>query len=126
MFCICLLLGIAIDRIGTSSNVWPKKESRDQALLLLDLSNPVDISSDDLLNKWLNVEGELRDIQIDNDGLIVFKINSPIQSNGLKCFFSENIKSQDLDQLFSNQKIKLKGLCRRVGNNLVLVDCELI
>lgn len=126
LFCLALFLGVAVDRIVAQNQFRTEGDESSQALLVFNLGNEGEVSSESLVNKWINVQGELTDIQIDSKGEIVLKINTPLQSKGLSCFFSENIRSRKLDQLYSNQKVQLTGLCKKVGKKLVLVDCKII
>lgn len=126
LFFVAIFLGMALDRIFAKNKDWNFGSSNSKSLTLINLNPENGTATERLENKWLNVQGDLMDIQIDAKGEIILKINSPMQENGLSCFFKENIKSKDLDQLYSNQKVQLKGLCKKVGKKLVLVDCKII
>lgn len=126
MFCLAIGIGIAADRVIAKEENWSNKSLDSKALMVYNLAGENEIASEDLVNKWLNIQGELKDIQIDDHGEIVLKINTQIQSKSLSCFFSNHIKSKELDLLYSNKKVQLTGLCKRVGNKIILIDCELI
>ncbi len=126
LFFVTLFMGMTLDRIVSKNKDWSYKSPDSKSLMVLNLDDKNKANSEGLVDKWVNVQGDLMDIQIDAKGEIVLKINTSMQANGLSCFFSENIRSKDLDQLYSNQKVQLKGLCKKVGKTLVLVDCKII
>lgn len=126
MFILALCIGVALDRMIAKNQSWTMSKSDSQPLLVYNFEDQNEIHPENLVDKWVNVQGELTDIQIDSKGEIVLKIKNPLQAKGLNCFFNENIRSKELDQLYSNQKVQLTGLCKRVGKNLILVDCKII
>lgn len=126
MFVLALCIGVALDRMMATNQAWTAGKSDNQPLLVYNFEEQNEIHPEKLVDKWVNVQGELTDIQIDSEGEIVLKIKTPLQSKGLSCYFNENIRSKELDQLYSNQKVQLTGLCKMVGKNLVLIDCKII
>lgn len=123
---IAIIAGLAIDQLV----IFQKSRASDSVVQLATLVNEFDYNGykaeEKYSDRWVKISGELVDIGLDDEGRTILKLKNFSNDATVCCLLKENIKAKDLDKLYLNNSMKIRGRCRLVQKELRLEDCIII